>query len=267
MKCPRCKKRPKQKHWNAKWCIKCAAELRKRPAGKLTRAQQQTVRRLAGRMFIKELAKVVGTSDSSLDRWAKQNGVNINALKTPDALVKEVCEYYADHGKLKTQKRFPHVRIRSIVERFATKPRQVRWTADQLHELVKMAGLVSFSRQADHFARPGAHVGSIKSVWMKRFGTSGGHINGLSHNVARQYVKRSCPYYETDFWETRIYGGRDYAASRRRIALWVDVADHLEDHVPAHLAAAIQAMAKFQRWLHGRKYRSSIQTILEGAEA
>jgi hypothetical protein len=262
--CPRCKKRPKQKHWNAKWCVPCASELKRRPVGKLTPDQVRKVRRLAGSMFIRELAREVGTSDSNLDRWAKQNGVNINALKYPDELVREVCEYYAMHGKQKTQAKFPHVRIRSVVERYFARsghePRQVRWTPDQLVKLAQMAGLTSYERQAFYFGRPNAHVGSIKSAWMKIFKSAGGSINGLSRWIAREYVTAACPFYETDYWVTE----RGATAQRRSIALWVDAATHLRDDVPNHLASAIQTMAAFQKWLHGRNYRQSILRILEG---
>ena len=260
MKCPRCKKRPKQGHFNAKWCAPCAAMLKKRPDGKLTSEQERKVRRLAGTMFIKELAKEVGTSDSNLDRWAKEHKVNINALKYPEKLVKEVCEYYSKHGKIKTQERYPNVRLRSIVEKYATKPRQVRWTADQLVKLAQMAGLVSYERQAAYFGRPGAHVGSIKSAWIKIFKSAGGSINGLSHHVAKRFVLPSCPFYLTGYWVT----DRGRGAQRRSIAFWVDVALHLRADVPDHLASAIQTMAEFQKWLHGRNYRRSLSRILEG---
>lgn len=258
--CPRCKKRPKQKHWNAKWCATCAAELRRRPAGKLTPAQERKVRRLARTMFIHELAAAVGTSKPNLARWAREHQVDLNALKYPDELVKEVCEYYAKHGKHKAQQRYPHVRIRSVVERYAHKPRQVRWTAPQLIRLAQMAGLVSYERQALHFGRPNAHAGSIKSAWMKIFKSAGGSVNGLSRWVAREYVTPACPFYETNYWVTE----RGATAQRRAIAFWVDVAAHLRPDVPDHLASAIRAMAEFQKWLHGRNYRQSLHRILEG---
>ena len=260
VRCPRCNKRPKQEHWNAKWCNACAAELRRRPSGKLTPAQERKVRRLAGTMFIKELAKEVGTSDSNLDRFAKQNGVNINALKYPEHVVKQVCEYYAKHGKHKTQQRFPSVRLRSVIERYATKPRQVRWTADQLIRLAQMAGLISFERQAAYFARPNANAPSIKSAWSKIFGHGGASINGLSHWIAREYVTRSCPFYLTDYWCI----DRGNIKQRRSIVLWIDMAECLRDDVPSHLALAIHALAKFQRWLHRGAPRFNIMNILEG---
>lgn len=260
MSCPRCNKRPVQGHWNSKWCEICAADLKRRPAGKLTPHQERMVRRLAGTMFIKDLAKTVGTSDSNLDRWAKAHKVNINALKYPDALIQEVCEYYAKHGKRAAEKKFPNVKLRSIVERYAHEPRQVRWTAPQLVKLAQVAGLASYEQQAKHFGRPHANAGSIKSAWMKIFRSAGGSINGLSMWVARHYTAASCPFYETNYWVTE----RGKSMQRRRIALWIDVAEHLRDDVPDHLVSAIFTMAAFQKWLHKNKPRARIAQILRG---
>lgn len=262
MKCPRCKVRAKQKHHNSKWCLKCALDLRKRPVGKLTPAQERQVKRLAGTMPIKALAKRIQTSDSNLDRWAKQNGVNINSLRYRAEVVQEVCEFYAKHGKVKTQKRFPKVKVRSIVERYLKglghEPRQVRWTAEQLREVAQMGGLVSLERQAAYFARPGAHKGAMRSVWSKKFGHGATNINGLSQHLARRVVTNACPYYITTFW--------DHSNGPRRVALWVDVEKHINPTVPLHLVAAIKALAKFQRWLHGKNAKESIERILKEFE-
>lgn len=259
MKCERCKKRPKKsKHFNTKYCNICRKELIKRPVGKLTARQESEVRRLAGTMPIKKLAKKVGTSDSTLDRWAKANKVDINWLKYRPDTVRQVCEYYAKHGKVKTQKKFPKVKVRSIVERYMRSldlpKRQERWTSNQLIEVARMAGLVSLEKQASNFARPGANLGAMRSVWNKRFGHGGININGLSKNVAKGYVLHSCPYYSTSFWYHRN--------GPRLIALWVDAEQHLKPDVPDHLREAIAALAKFQRWLHGENAKSNIEDIL-----
>lgn len=264
MMCPRCKRRPRNPHWNAKWCGRCAAELRRCPAGKLTPAQERKVRRLAGTIFIHELAKEVGTSKPNLTRWSRQSGVDLNALRYPDAIVREICEFYAKNGKQKTQRRYPKVKVRSVIERYfkglGLEPRQIRWTPAQLIKLAQMAGLVSYERQAIYFKRPNAHVGSIRSAWMKIFKSAGGSINGLSRHIAREYVTNACPFYETDYWVTE----RGEFSQRRSLALWVDVAAHLRPDVPDHLASAIQTMARFQGWLHGKDPRQSILRILQG---
>lgn len=267
MICPRCKERPKKAHFNARWCEPCAAEFVKRPAGKLTAEQARRARALIHTMPHEDIARELGVSVSRLKRWARDHG-NIrlsyfNRWHANPRLTMQVCAYYAKHGKIKTAKRFPNVKVRSIVERYfkglRLEPRQIRWTASQLIELAQMAGLVSFKRQARHFNRPNAREGSIKSAWQKKFGHGGGSINGLSHWLAKDYVRPSCPFFETDYWATR----RDNAQFSRKIALWVDVERSLKPDVPEHLRDAISALAKFQRWLHGRNVRQNVKRILE----
>lgn len=259
MKCERCEKRPKKnKHFNTRYCKPCADLLRKKPAGKLTLRQEREVRRLAGKMLIKDLAKHVGTSDSNLDRWARTHNVDINSLKYKPAVVRDVCEYYAKHGMVKTKKKFPKVTVRSIVERYMRSldlpKRQMRWTSQQLVELAQMAGLVGLEKQAAHFSRPNAYKGSIRSVWSKRFGHGAININGLSKQIAKAYVLDSCPYYATSFFPIK--------QGPRIVALWIDVETHLREDVPDHLRKAISAMARFQRWLHGRNAKNNIEAIL-----
>ena len=270
MSCQRCKSRPRySSHPNCKWCEECRQELRHRPAGRLTEAQARQVRRLLFKMPREDIAREIGVSVPTLKRWVRDNGnirlAYFNRWHANPKLVNQICKYYAKHGRAKTERRYPNVRVRSVIERYfkglGFKPRQVRWTSDQLVAIAKMAGLVSIDRQAKYFDRPGANEGSIKSVWMKRFGLGGGSINGLSYWVAKHYVRPSCPYYETDFWAQRAgKKGRDKV---RRIALWVDVQRHIKSETPVHLKEAISALAGFQRWLHGRNVRQSVQKILE----
>lgn len=262
--CGNCKKRPKHSaHFNARWCNPCRLAFLRVPPARLSREQVRIVKKLAGTMYVHDLAKDVGVSKPTLVRWAKRNGVSLNALAYKPKVIEQVCRYYEKHGKARTQKRFPNVSVRSIVERYyrryGFKLRQERWTPEQLIFCAKSAGLVSHERLAKHFNRPRANEGSITSVWMKNFKIGGGQVNGLSYSVARHYVKASCPIYETNFWRARR-GGTEFG---RKIALWVDVEKHLRADVPKHLADAIRALAKFQRWLHGAYPRRSIHKILE----
>lgn len=253
-KCAECKKRPTEtEHPNCKYCTHCKEALRKRPKGKLTPSQERMVRKLAGKMFIKDLAKKVGTSDSNLDRWAYYNNVNINALRYPKTIVEQVCEYYAKHGKIKTQKKFPDIKVRSIVEKYAKgkSPRQRRWTDQQVIQLARMAGLVSMPAQARYFNRPYANAGSIKSAWVKKFKSGGGCINGISLHKARLFIKPSAPVVETGFWVTRDLNRKHNPEFCRKLILWVDAEKHLRPDCPHWFKDAAFALAKFQRWLHG----------------
>lgn len=265
--CIACRRAFTPSHWNRKKCDGCQKAFRN--YGHLTPAQERTVRRLAGKLFIHELAAKIGVSKPTLVRWACRNKVYLNAHKYPADVVKEVCAYYVKHGRSKTEKHFPDVSVRSVVERYLAgltdERRQVRWTPAQLVQLAKMAGLVSHARQAEHFGRPGAHAGSIKSAWVKKFKVGSSNINGLSYWVARHYVTMGCPFYETQFWEKRkTIDRRRSTTQTRKIALWIDVARHLRGDVPDHIASAVQSMARFQVWLHGEDARGSITSILEG---
>lgn len=246
--CLKCKSRPRiSEHHNAKWCAVCRKYLLSRPAGTMTREQRIEAKSLIGKMDRREIAEHLGVSLANLKRSLR--GVRLafhNHLYANPELVKDVCRYYEKHGRKKTEKQFPDVKVRSIVERYKQfKPRQIRWTNEQIIELAKMSGLVSMTDQAKHFNRPRARAGSIQSFWMKRMGFGGGSIHGLSKHIAKQIATKDCPYIKTRFWQTR----RGRADFSRHIALWVDLNSHLKSDVPDFIKEAIGTMADFQVWL------------------
>ncbi len=218
-----------------------------RLSGKLTQEQESEARRLAGTMKQSELAEHLGCSGSNLIRWARDQKLSLDSLSSKPEIVRAVCSFYGQHGSLKTQKAFPNVKVRSIVERYKLyEPRQTRWTDEQLIEAARMAGLVSLSAQAKHFKRPNASSGSIMSLWMKRFGFSGGSINGMVHEHAKHLVTMKAEYL------------KPMSASRkgekvqfRKLILWVDMEHCLKPETPAFIKSAIHTLADFQRWLHG----------------
>jgi hypothetical protein len=225
---------------------------------------------MAGNVYRDEIARRIGTSKANLTRWAREHPeINFNAHKYPETVVREVCDYYEKHGKIKTQKKFPEVKIRSIVERYLSgiKPRQEPWTDEQLLRLARMAGIISMSAQAKYFNRPNAHKGSIQSAWMKKFGCGGSSINGLSWHIARHYVDYYCPVLQTRFWKQRkrLDGKREYESSRM-LVLWVDLEKHMSDELPAHIKNGIKALAKFQKWVHGKNVRKNIVNMMREIE-
>ena len=216
----------------------------KRPAGRLTPTQEAMVRRMAGTTFIKNLARAVGTSNSNLDRWAKQNRVNINALAYRPETIRSVCSYYEKHGLQATQDAFPNVRVRSIVERFKNfAPRLIRWSDEQIIEAAKMAGLVSHKAQAKYFNRPNANEGSIRSLWIRKFKISGGSVNGMVNWYAKELVDVKVEYLKPKGMS------KGEVIEFRRLILWVDLERYLKAEVPRFIRDAIKTMADFQRWL------------------
>lgn len=240
--CPSCHERPKQKHLNSKWCRPCAMDRRRRPRSTLTERQKAWVRARIGKMPVGEMATRLGTSVANVKRAFRgkslwfQNG----KLKNNPKLVKQVLDYYSAHGWHETEKRFPRLRIKSIIHRadyygFKLKPRQVRWTGAQIVEAAKMAGLVSPAQQAKIFNRPRAHAGSIKSLWSKRFKLAPTDIHGMANWKATHIVTAHCPRLKL---------------RHANICLWCDMEKHMRHGVPKFIADGIRTMAQFQRWLY-----------------
>src|SRR5690606_27982022 len=138
-------------------------------------------------------------------------------------LVKDVCKYYEMHGKSKTQKCYPEVNVRSIVERYKLfKPRQVKWKEQEIIQLARFAGVISMQAQAKYFNRPRANAGSIKSVWVKKFRNCGGRIHGMAWYQARHITTPECPVLLTPFWVQRKPGSVKGTAIRK-LCLWTDM--------------------------------------------
>lgn len=229
---------------------------RRRPRSTLDAEQRAFVLAMQGQISGREMADELGVSWSSVMRFARDRGLSLATTKgsrkyiiRPE-LLKRVCNFYETHGRAETEKNFPDVNVRSIVERYKLyRPRQVRWTENQLIEVSKMGGIIPFKDQAKFFRRPNAFAGSIKSVWIKRFGFSGGAIHGLSAYMAKELVKPDCPHVKTRFWNQRQYSKQ----FGRKLYLWVDIEKHLKGDVPKFIREGIGAMADFQRWLFQSK--------------
>lgn len=202
-------------------------------------------------MMQRELAEHIGCSRSNLIRWASANKISLDAHSYKPEVKAAVLSFYEMHGRRATEKAFPDVSVRSIVERNygAFAPRQLRWTDKQIIEAARMAGLVSFKAQARYFNRPNANEGSIKSLWMKRFGHGSSNINGMPHWYARSLV-----------WGPKVRYVKVVGTTRKgelkpfmRILLWVDIQKHMRPDTPKFIKSAVRAMANFQRWLHDDK--------------
>ena len=174
--CFNCKKKhinTKSNHKNGKYCDTCRLSLKKKPKGTLTKLQIEQARLLAGTMPLDWIAVALNVSSSNLKRSCPDiKFAYHNKFQKDPNLAKEVCLYYSRFGKIKTQEKFPDIKIDSVIENKNYKskwvtPRQVKWTGLQLIELVKMRGFLTFSQQAKYFNRPRANAGSIRSAWQK----------------------------------------------------------------------------------------------------
>lgn len=252
-KCGLCNSQLQKKaHKNQKWCTACANELKRRPRGHMSEIQKEKARRLIGKMKREDIAKKLGVSLSNLKRSMPGESLWFHRrYKNQPELTKKVLNYYFKHGKSATEKRFPEVNVKAIVDRpeyygVARQYRQKRWTEDQIIEAAKMAGLVSPAAQAIYFNRPRANAGSVHSLWHKRFkfGGRGSELNGMCHHQAKHFVSSRARY-------IRPIGvsqeGKPVIG--RRLLLWVDMDKALKSDAPEFVREAVDVLAKFQKWL------------------
>jgi len=182
-------------------------------------------------------------------------------------LVKDVNKYYETHNKKETAQAFGlrEKQVDHIVYHYrSVKYKQLRWTDDQIAELARMGGLISYGAQAKFFNRPRANEGSIKAAWDKKFKAPPKEINGMNGDMARHLVERNCPVLRVTSGNTRNRTG--IPSHSRIVCLWVDMEKHLRPDVPPLIANAIRQLAEFQRWLHGPDARRNILKMIRTRE-
>lgn len=253
--CARCGNDISGQHFNRKRCEPCVEFIRHQPLGTMTRSQIKQATKMAGKVPRKEIAQRLGVSLANLKRSCP--GVKFATTwihKTNPERTKEVIFYYFKHGKVATEKKFPDLNVKAIVDRpeyygVQREYRQLRWTESELLESVKMAGLVSMAAQAKYFNRPRANAGSIKSLWVKRHKSSYSQINGMVRNKARRLIsfnKKGRKNYIKLSGTTRT---GDRSSAGRKIMLWVDLESSLRPELPDFIKQGVKAMADFQRWI------------------
>ncbi len=172
-------------------------------------------------------------------------------LKYDPTLVVEVLNYFDSNGKIKTQEKFPDINIRSVVERYG-KGRNTRckkWSNNDLIELMKMGGIISFENQAIFFNRPRAHKGSIVSVWQKVFGVSSRCMNGLPKYKAEKIAKKECPYIKSEY------------KNGMKLYLWCDLKNYLLPNCSEVVKRCINIMCEFQERIFNGEVKEEIKKM------
>lgn len=260
--CQRCSGAlPAEMHVNAKYCLPCRADLRRRPVSRLTPEQAADLERLSGTMTRNAIATHLGVSRAQISRYLRDHALRSNARDHPDELVQAVCVAYAALGKRETEKLFPGVCVRSITERHYQRlgfpPRQIRWKGEELIDAVRMAGLVSHTAQAAYFRRPNAYNGSIKSLWHKVFHCAPNDINGM----AMQHAWMLCG---PGIIATLVK--QQDKPHPQQTVLWLDLEPALHADVAPWVRNAIAALAQFQRWLFHTTSADTIRQMIRERE-
>lgn len=255
--CLLCQTRPRHSaHPNTKYCEPCRQARLARPRSTLTPEQGAVVLRLAGQIPQRDLCQQLGITKVAITRYLRDQGVQAGHYNTyKSAVITAVCTAYATLGKVRTQALFPDVNVRSIVERHRDQflPRQIRWTEPQVLEAVRMAGLVSPQRQAQYFGRPNAYGGSIKRLWVQRFGCAPRDLNGLAAHTVWRLVRPGCPALLVPYQQTN---------APRAMVLWLDLVHWLRPDVDPLVRQMVETMARWQAWLWGTDDPMVIRTFV-----
>ena len=171
--------------------------------------------------------------------------------KLDPELIKEICLYYEKHGRNKTKDAFPNVNVLHVIYKHKQfKPRQLKWTDENIIRAAQMGGLVSNDKQAKMFNRPNAAADSLDYLWKKKLKVAPGTIHGLVYEHGQYLAKESCPTIKLKMF---------------RLYLWVDLENNLRPGLPREIIGAIRTLADFQRWLFKPKDpKTEILNLLKG---
>lgn len=246
-----------QRHRVAKRCLPCAEERRKRPAGHLTPSQARFAARYAGQVDVRDIAAELECSVANIKRFFRGTRIRFNPTHYTPQQRAEVIAYYEEHGAPATQKRYPHVSVRSIVERNPHKPRQIRFTDKDYRSLAQMAGIVMADVQAKFLNRPRAHAPSVMRFWQRNMkGMRPTDMCGMRLRYAHHLLRPGFPY----VCAPSVNG----AVLEHDVVLWADMALWLRRGVPAFVQDGIKAMARYQRWLYGTDdVHARVQEIID----
>jgi len=209
-----------------------------------------------------DIAKEIGVSESKLKRIAKGSGFEFSYAKArpygkySKELTIEVIDFFESNGIKKTIKKFPDVKIRSVIEHYPRKAQRQRcWTDEEIIQAIRFGPFMSLKNQAAFFGRPLAYEGSIKSLWSKRIKGNRRRIHGLPRYIAKDFVNSLCPV-----TPIKMRHAKD-------IYLWCDMEAHLLNSCPEFFKKIIEAGSMFQRNLYGNNVKQEIDKILNSEAA
>lgn len=250
--------RPRQPHFNSKYCLPCRTERRQQPQSTVTPEQGALIARWIGEVSRGEIAQRLGMSRAAVNRYTREHGLYGRSDAYRPEVVEAVLRAYEHGGKMAVRQLFPDVCVRSIVERYKQyHPRQIRWTGEQQIDAARMAGLVSVTAQARYFGRPNAYAGSIKSLWAKRFQCAPTDVNGLASHRAWWIAHPGVP---------AVLVKHSTAGTCQPKVLWLDLAACLRPEVAPEIRDAVEALAAFQAWLHNTTDTAVIRAMIHERE-
>lgn len=227
-----------------------------------------------------EIADQLGRAQESVKQKAGELG-----LKNPVYLRRKTkhrhlrvsaMEYFLTHSAVETQKRFRLTtsEFKSLMTSGYRDPALAHlrkdtrnhepWTFQQTMSLLAASGLQQRAWIANRLGRGGMH--SVKEM-TSRLNMGTRYVNGLPKRLADELVGHSVIGFKTNAGPDGRWAGVD---CRPVLVPWVVIYSEARKSrkVPPHIVAALRAMARFQRRIHGTRSLAatvaSIRHIIEG---
>lgn len=186
---------------------------------------------LAGTMTREEIANSLRTSRATVNRCLRDNGIKTGQPKQYPIEIREaVIAFYATHNKYETQKQFPDVRVRSIIERYETEAKQNFWTFEEELKVLSMVTEKSTASIAKELKRGPA---SVNKMLRLRYNVSPKHLNGIAYRLCKHVLS-------SDYIPTKK--GNAY------IVNWQDF-DTFIDTKNKDIIMCVRILAEFRRFL------------------
>jgi len=141
---------------------------------------------LAGTMTREEIAKYLNTSRATVNRCLRDNGIRTGQPRQyPIGIREAVIGFYATHNKLETQKQFPGVRVRSIIERYETEAKQKFWTFE---EDLKAISMMTEKPTSEISKALGRGEKAVVKRMSRCYNLSPKHVNGMAYRLCKHVL-------------------------------------------------------------------------------
>lgn len=185
----------------------------------------------AGKMTRQEIAESLGVSRATVNRRLRSHGIRTGQPRQYPVEIREaVIAFYATHDKHETQKQFPGVRVRSIIDRYETKAKQEYWIFEEDLKAISMLTEKPTTEIARILGRGEKSV--IKR--MKRvYNLSPKHLNGMAYRLCKHVLK-------DDF--------KPFKKGNSYVVNWSEMSKNL-DTTNQDIIHCVNALAKFREFL------------------
>ena len=142
---------------------------------------------LAGKFTREEIANKLGTSRSTVNRCLKKNNIKTGQPKSyPINIRNAVINFYASHTLKETQKQFPNVKVRSIIERYTTLEKQNYWTFE---EELKAISMLSEKSTAEISKILGRGKRAVSKRIQRNYQIAPKHLNGIAYRLCKHVLR------------------------------------------------------------------------------